>query len=874
VRIDGRGEDADSRDSVVLLPISAASVGGAWHRQLSAYQPAAARPAHVLNSTNSSASLTLTTPARRSAYVAVLLGPASGWSSSASVLAVSEVFSAGTFTWSRLSLLLSDAAQRNITQYHHDEYLAGSRPVLTDVWVPDLWGGAYLLGVRGRDARLPIALGTPAWSDMDVMLTRSGAAPTCRRSAPAVSTCDATADARATVNLINSGPLERLLPWYHFTGRNLDTFATVIDPWNLLQVAQTLAAPLASGVVNYNDLTDIIGLYGNIFEHPAACLDGQAEDGRPPSNAPIPLQAEGPIIALALYWDGCGDPDGNSTYLTNRHGVLTSYSFYVHPATAACVATGTHAGTWMPFPSTPPFRSSTPLLLAILLFVLLLPLRVLYVFVWRRYSRWRKLNLAMQRGIKLNDLSDRAASASRWSESTPVMDTNGPRKGPSPEGHPPLSSLTVSPEYSVRSISHNEVSISSLVGEGGMGQVYRGRWSGIPVAVKVLRQHPGRPASWQRQSMDREAQLLAGLRHPCICAFYGTTVIHGRDAIVMEYLEGGSLASLLYRKEYLEGNAVGHGALEWKLKRRIASEVSAGLAFLHKKGVIHRDVKAANVLLDSVMHAKVADFGVSKPCNKVASSAGSSSSTSRVAGTPLALDYSPYDDRSSSGSDDQAHLMALHTAGAGTPRYAAPEVFGVFPSRVPAVEPCEAGPSARSPPLHAPSGARVVAYDERCDVYSFGLMLWELAHGRVAFAGEDRREVFAKVARGGRPDIELPTEQAELGELIRACWHHEPEMRISMAACAERFALLLGDDDVSEFRVLTGGVDSSIGTTSITPGKGSAPRVSHHTAKLSHNAYQGSLSSYPAPESGELGAHALLPPLAQPVHVPPSCPTV
>lgn len=131
-------------------------------------------------------------------------------------------------------------------------------------------------------------------------------------------------------------------------------------------------------------------------------------------------------------------------------------------------------------------------------------------------------------------------------------------------------------------IAPAEITVCSLIGRGGFASVFFGRWLETAVAVKVMKE-----AGVGVHGV--EAQLLQQLRHPCICAFFGTTLIDGCFAMVMEYLEGGSLDSLLTHMREL-----GRG-LETAMMCRMASEVAAGLAFLHRNGIIHRDVKAANV---------------------------------------------------------------------------------------------------------------------------------------------------------------------------------------------------------------------------------------------------------------------------------------
>jgi len=323
-------------------------------------------------------------------------------------------------------------------------------------------------------------------------------------------------------------------------------------------------------------------------------------------------------------------------------------------------------------------------------------------------------------------------------------------------------------------IASTEITVCSLIGRGGFGSVFLGRWLEMAVAVKVT------------NVADRvhtvEAQLLQKLRHPCICTFFGTTLIDGRLAMVMEYLQGGSLAALLRN-----GRNSG-GGLDAAMICRISSEVAAGLAFLHRNGIIHRDVKAENVLLDAVKHAKVADFGISKACNE--SSWGACPPGDEVA-------------------TSDPHSPEQHTMGVGTPRYAAPEVFA--------------------------SCLTHTRYDERVDVYSFGLLLWEMSHSQKAFDGLPGHEAAKHAWKGLRPTISLAGSSGMEGfaELIAACWHHEPSERMSMLACAEQLAALHRVQSPASTSASDASSRWSSSCTNSTPAIGGGDDDSHHTAKLS-----------------------------------------
>lgn len=134
-----------------------------------------------------------------------------------------------------------------------------------------------------------------------------------------------------------------------------------------------------------------------------------------------------------------------------------------------------------------------------------------------------------------------------------------------------------------------------------------------------------------------------------------------------------------------------------------------GIAYLHDNGVIHRDIKAANVLLDQNQHAKVTDFGIS----------------------------------TNFGSD--------HTAETGTYRSMAPEVI------------------------------KHQKYDYKCDVYSYGVLLWEIAHRDIPFSKDNALQVaFAVAMEKRRPKIAPQKGLVYLSPLISKCWDQEPTRRPNM----------------------------------------------------------------------------------------------
>ncbi|HLW83552.1 MAG TPA: serine/threonine-protein kinase, partial [Candidatus Acidoferrales bacterium] len=143
--------------------------------------------------------------------------------------------------------------------------------------------------------------------------------------------------------------------------------------------------------------------------------------------------------------------------------------------------------------------------------------------------------------------------------------------------------------------------ITGAIGAGGMGEVYRARDTrlGRDVAIKILPQHLTEKAD-ARQRFEREARAVSSLNHPHICTLYDIGQQDGTDFLVMEYLEGETLAKRLEK-----------GALPTAELLRIAIEISDALEKAHRQGILHRDLKPSNIMLTK-SGAKLMDFGLAK----------------------------------------------------------------------------------------------------------------------------------------------------------------------------------------------------------------------------------------------------------------------
>jgi serine/threonine protein kinase/Tol biopolymer transport system component len=269
--------------------------------------------------------------------------------------------------------------------------------------------------------------------------------------------------------------------------------------------------------------------------------------------------------------------------------------------------------------------------------------------------------------------------------------------------------------------------ILSIVGEGGMGRVYRARDTKLQreVAIKVLPDNlaadPERVARF-----EREARTLASLNHPHIAQIYGTEQSGQTHALVMELVEGEDLAQRIAR-----------GPLPWQEAEPIARQIAEALEAAHEQGVVHRDLKPANIKLTPDGVVKVLDFGLAKAVNSTAD-AGPVSATIT---SPAAV--------------TQAGMIL------GTAAYMSPEQ------------------------------AKGRSADKRSDVWAFGCVLFEMLTAKRAFPGDDVVDTLAAVVRGEPDLGALPSDvPQEIRTLIGRCLVKDRKQRVSDIAVA-RYALEL-----------------------------------------------------------------------------------
>ena len=261
--------------------------------------------------------------------------------------------------------------------------------------------------------------------------------------------------------------------------------------------------------------------------------------------------------------------------------------------------------------------------------------------------------------------------------------------------------------------------IESPLGAGGMGEVYRALDTRLDraVAVKILPEHLSQSPE-AKQRFDREARAISSLNHPNICVLHDIGHQNGTDYLVMEFLEGETLADRLLKGPVPVAQILKYGA-----------DICEGLDRAHKSGVVHRDLKPGNIMLTK-SGAKLMDFGLAKSVPAMA--AASSSSLTMELTTPVAT-----------------HPLTAQGFVVGTFQYMSPEQ----------VEGKEA--------------------DARSDIFAFGSVLYEMATGKRAFEGKSNLSVASAILEKEPEPITTlqPMAPPALEHVVRGCLAKNPDER-------------------------------------------------------------------------------------------------
>jgi Tol biopolymer transport system component len=256
------------------------------------------------------------------------------------------------------------------------------------------------------------------------------------------------------------------------------------------------------------------------------------------------------------------------------------------------------------------------------------------------------------------------------------------------------------------------------LGAGGMGEVYRAMDTRLDrsVAIKILPGHLSANPEL-RQRFDREARAISSLTHPHICALYDVGHEDGTDFLVMEYLEGMTLAEKITA-----------GPLPLEEVLRIGREIAEALAAAHRSGVVHRDLKPGNVMLTR-SGVKLLDFGLAKTGTEAVAS-------------------------------DSSLTMKAPTHDPSTPLTAEGTILGTFQ-------------------YMAPEQLEGKEADPRTDIFALGAVLYEMATGQRAFLGKSQASLIASILKDQPAPIS--TVQAmtppALDRVVRVCLEKDPDAR-------------------------------------------------------------------------------------------------
>jgi serine/threonine protein kinase len=259
--------------------------------------------------------------------------------------------------------------------------------------------------------------------------------------------------------------------------------------------------------------------------------------------------------------------------------------------------------------------------------------------------------------------------------------------------------------------------VVSLIGAGGMGEVYRARDTrlGRDVAIKVLAGELAADAERLRR-FEQEARAVAALNHPNILAIHDVGTHNGAPYIVTELLEGETLRARL-----------SGGPLAPRKALELAVQIASGLAAAHDKGIVHRDLKPGNVFITTDGHAKILDFGLAK-------------------GVPPKT------------REERAKVTTLQAM-------------------------TDAGQVIGTVAYMSPEQVQAKGVDHRSDIFSFGVVLYEMVTGKQAFARETSTETMAAILRDEPPDPSSISRSvpAALSRAISHCLEKRPEERFHSA---------------------------------------------------------------------------------------------
>ncbi|CDP14531.1 unnamed protein product [Coffea canephora] len=286
--------------------------------------------------------------------------------------------------------------------------------------------------------------------------------------------------------------------------------------------------------------------------------------------------------------------------------------------------------------------------------------------------------------------------------------------------------------FDVWEIDPQHLKFEHKVASGSYGDLYKGIYCSQEVAIKILKAE--RLNSELQKEFAQEVYIMRKVRHKNVVQFIGACTRPPNLCIVTEFMAGGSVYDYLHKQK---------GAFKLPSVLKVAVDVSKGMNYLHQNNIIHRDLKAANLLMDENEVVKVADFGVARV-------------------------------------KAQTGVMTAET---GTYRWMAPEVIE-----------------------HKP-------YDHKADVFSFGIVVWELLTGKLPYEYlTPLQAAIGVVQKGLRPTIPKHT-HPKLAELLERCWQQDSTLRPDFSEIIDilqQIAKEVGDEGEERRKEKSGGFFSAL----------------------------------------------------------------
>ena len=298
-----------------------------------------------------------------------------------------------------------------------------------------------------------------------------------------------------------------------------------------------------------------------------------------------------------------------------------------------------------------------------------------------------------------------------------------------------------------------------ILGKGGFGKVYEASWNNYHVAVKMSTLKSSKISKKEKENFEKEGEIMAkmcnNLPSPNILKLYGYST-EPRCVMILELCPLGSLYKMLRIHKNLH--------LSWQMRIKIAIGITKGISFLHNLGIIHKDIKSLNVLLDQNFIPKICDFGISQIRNQTKSYFPSfiycKKKSPHEKNRKEYIDYLDVINHINSIDNTDPNEQYPHQVTEdtdlmdkrpiGTTPFMAPELFSQKP----------------------------VVYSTQSDIYALGMLFWEIAAREWPFVNVNKTDIPYLIQQGIREQIPSDCPKP-FAEIIKDCWEKDPKKRPS-----------------------------------------------------------------------------------------------